>query len=100
MQEWSLANPQVYGPSSPLYNSPNHIAATGWLGDVGQPKACWDRFTTRHSHGGHVLFADGHVSFYPWPDVQVAPSVVQQYANPGNWDFNHYGDLRWIAWGR
>lgn len=65
-------------------------AANGWLGTksmngtqgytagIAQLKANWKRFAARHNGGGSMLFADGHVSFYKWPEVQlfVKPNPV------------------------
>jgi prepilin-type N-terminal cleavage/methylation domain-containing protein/prepilin-type processing-associated H-X9-DG protein len=41
----------------------------GYQSNLGQLKACWTRFTTRHRQGGYLLFADGHVAWYSWADV-------------------------------
>jgi prepilin-type N-terminal cleavage/methylation domain-containing protein/prepilin-type processing-associated H-X9-DG protein len=42
-----------------------------YANNVAQAKACWTRFTTRHNHGGNLLFADGHVAWFSWTDVQI-----------------------------
>ena len=37
--------------------------------DLGQPAAYADRFSPRHSHGGNLAFADGHVAWFPGRQV-------------------------------
>ena len=46
------------------------------MSNIGQPKATNTRFTTRHRHGGYLLFADGHVSWFAWTQVQGIPDPV------------------------
>ena len=55
------------------------IDKTGYWGNVGQPKADWTRFTTRHHGGGFLLFADGHVQWYGWAGVQAPESQFNPY---------------------
>jgi prepilin-type processing-associated H-X9-DG protein len=33
--------------------------------NLGQPAAYADRFSARHSNGGNLAFADGHVAWFP-----------------------------------
>lgn len=49
---------------------PGGNSAAGYLKNLTQLKANWKRFTTRHSGGGNLLFADGHVAWFSWQDVQ------------------------------
>jgi prepilin-type N-terminal cleavage/methylation domain-containing protein/prepilin-type processing-associated H-X9-DG protein len=42
----------------------------GYTNGISQLKACWTRFTTRHRGGGYLLFADGHVAWFSWNEVQ------------------------------
>ena len=65
-----------------------NIGASGFTSNVGQPKACWTRFTTRHRAGGYLLFVDGHVSWYAWAQLQQ-PTVNTVNANLK--DYNHPG---------
>jgi prepilin-type processing-associated H-X9-DG protein len=37
--------------------------------NLGQPSSYADRFSARHSGGGNLAFADGHVQWYPGPKV-------------------------------
>jgi prepilin-type processing-associated H-X9-DG protein len=37
--------------------------------NLGQPSSYADRFSARHSGGGNLAFADGHVLWYPGPKV-------------------------------
>ncbi len=46
----------------------------GYTNNIGQMKACWTRFTTRHRGGGYLLFADGHVAWYGWKEIQPVPT--------------------------
>jgi prepilin-type N-terminal cleavage/methylation domain-containing protein/prepilin-type processing-associated H-X9-DG protein len=42
--------------------------------NLGQPAAYADRFSARHSHGGNLAFADGHVAWFPGNKVvETAP---------------------------
>lgn len=91
VQAWSNANPTVY------YNT-GKINATGCLENIGQPKADWTRFAARHNHGGHLLFADGHVSFFQWPSVQYPEAQITPQWTPSS-DANQYGLMRWSAIG-
>jgi len=74
-----------------------YIDALGYKLNLGQPKSDWTRFACRHNHGGHLLFADGHVSFYQWPDVQISADQMQQ--NQAVMDWNQYGKIVWSALG-
>ncbi len=47
------------------------ITSQGYNNKLGQSKADWTRFTTRHHGGGDLLFADGHVAWFKWTQVQV-----------------------------
>ncbi len=64
-----------------------NIKPDGYYGNIGQPKANWKRFTTRHRSGGFLLFADGHVSWWSWKEVQAPLNP----ANPATIDGNQPG---------
>jgi prepilin-type processing-associated H-X9-DG protein len=66
--------------------SANHSTQYGYLGWIGTPRADWKRFTTRHRDGGNLLYADGHVTWHAWTDLQIAPgdpSLLINYVNGG-----------------
>jgi prepilin-type processing-associated H-X9-DG protein/prepilin-type N-terminal cleavage/methylation domain-containing protein len=70
--------------------------ALGFMGDVGQLSADWGRFTTRHSGGGNILFADGHVAWYNWPQTQWQDP---QTRTPRYYDFNQPAAMIWTPFG-
>jgi len=59
-----------------------------------QPKGAWQRFTTRHSDGGNILFIDGHVEYAKYRDV-VTPSKMPVGGNNNQGDWNIPGKLVW-----
>ena len=75
------------------------ITSQGYVNNVGQTKADWRRFTTRHRHGGNLLFADGHVSWFGWLDAQFPSSSVGSGYDPIRSDANQPGLLIWSAIG-
>jgi prepilin-type N-terminal cleavage/methylation domain-containing protein/prepilin-type processing-associated H-X9-DG protein len=88
VQKYDAANPLVYD---------GKINAQGYDNKLAQSKADYHRFTTRHRGGGHLLFGDGHVSWFSWVDAQIPPDQMPFNANRS--DANHYGILRWSALG-
>jgi prepilin-type processing-associated H-X9-DG protein len=64
----------------PADASKNCTDSRGFLGNIGQPKADWTRLATRHRGGGYILFADGHVSWWSWQQVQ--PVSISQPNSP------------------
>jgi prepilin-type processing-associated H-X9-DG protein len=48
---------------------------------------------TRHSGGGNLLFADGHVTYYKWRDTQIQPSQLPYQTNVS--DANQYNRIIW-----
>src|SRR5207244_1346887 len=58
-----LAIPGEYRLPDQASAAPN-ISDKGYTNNIGQPKANWKRFTTRHRGGGYLLFADGHVGWF------------------------------------
>ena len=76
------------------------ITARGFEGNIGQTKADWRRFTTRHRHGGNLLFADGHVGWFGWLEVQFPASSMTSSGYNGNIsDANQPGLIIWSAIG-
>ncbi|MGA2499349.1 MAG: DUF1559 domain-containing protein [Tepidisphaeraceae bacterium] len=47
------------GETNPPYTSP-----------IARGKTTYTRFTARHNNGGYLLFADGHVGWFSWAELQ------------------------------
>ena len=75
VQAWNNRNPAVYA---------GKITPAGLNNNVSQPKSNWKRFTTIHQHGGHLLFADGHVALFAWTEAQLQPSSLPYNAATSN----------------
>jgi prepilin-type processing-associated H-X9-DG protein/prepilin-type N-terminal cleavage/methylation domain-containing protein len=94
IQKWAAAN-GFLGSS---------IKSTGYTGQISTLKANWTNFAARHNGGGNLLFADGHVAFYQWTDVQLnaKPSPVPS-SKPGTEYGDFYNanrpDMIWCPWG-
>jgi prepilin-type processing-associated H-X9-DG protein len=75
----------------------NDVTSAGFVNsNVAQTKADWRRFTTRHNGGGNILFADGHVQWFSWTEVQIQPSeMVGGTYNPAVSNANQPGKIRW-----
>jgi prepilin-type N-terminal cleavage/methylation domain-containing protein/prepilin-type processing-associated H-X9-DG protein len=65
-----LSNPSEYNgsPTGQQYMAAD-MSNGQFVGNCGQLKANWKRFTTKHRQGGYLLFCDGHVAWYSWLDV-------------------------------
>jgi prepilin-type N-terminal cleavage/methylation domain-containing protein/prepilin-type processing-associated H-X9-DG protein len=94
--EYKDPSVQEYNASYPIVYD-GKITSQGYNNKLGQSKADWTRFTTRHRSGGYLLFADGHVNWFKWTDVQVQPSQMPYNANLSN--ANRAGTLRWSCLG-
>jgi prepilin-type processing-associated H-X9-DG protein/prepilin-type N-terminal cleavage/methylation domain-containing protein len=76
----------------------------GYTSKISQLKANWTTFAARHNGGGNLLFADGHVAFYKWTDVQlfIKPNPVPS-AKPATEFGDYYNanrpDMIWCPWG-
>jgi prepilin-type processing-associated H-X9-DG protein len=79
VQRWSKAHPTVYGNTGGAQHE-GWILPTGFNNNVQQAKTDWTRFAVSHISGGvsggNVLFADGHVEFMPWTDVQYTEDQI------------------------
>jgi prepilin-type processing-associated H-X9-DG protein len=84
--EYAMRAVQQAEASATIITDQN-IHADGYYNNIGQPKANWKRFTTRHRGGGFLLFADGHVAWYSWKQLQPPLNP----ANPNNVDGNQPG---------
>jgi prepilin-type processing-associated H-X9-DG protein len=94
IQTWAAAN-GFLGSS---------ITPNGYTGQISTLKANWTNFAARHNAGGNILFADGHVAFYQWTDVQlfVKPTPVpSQKPSPELGDYYNANrpDMIWCPWG-
>jgi prepilin-type N-terminal cleavage/methylation domain-containing protein/prepilin-type processing-associated H-X9-DG protein len=69
-----------------------HIQADGYHNNIAQPKGNWKRFAARHRGGGFLLFADGHVAWFNWRDLQPPLNTL----NPNAIDANQPG--KGIIW--
>jgi prepilin-type N-terminal cleavage/methylation domain-containing protein/prepilin-type processing-associated H-X9-DG protein len=64
-------------------------------------KTTYTRFTARHRQGGFLLFADGHVGWYAWYDLQpsnpiyLIPGTFQNYWSPQNNASNIPNKILW-----
>ncbi len=85
VQRWAIANPTL----ATAINS-----SQGYTKKISQLKSNWKTFTTRHAGGGNLLFADGHVAYYRWSDVQVHPTSI-----PGITVDANRPDVIWCPWG-
>ncbi len=88
VQRWNAANPTVYA---------GKITAAGLNNNIGQPKSNWKRFTTNHRHGGHILFADGHVGWFAWTETQLQSNALPYNANTS--DANQPSRMIWSITG-
>jgi prepilin-type processing-associated H-X9-DG protein/prepilin-type N-terminal cleavage/methylation domain-containing protein len=79
-------------------------SSLGYTGKISQLKANWKTFSAIHNGGGNLLFADGHVAYFKWTDVQlnVKPSPVPA-SKPGTEYGDYYNanrpDMIWCPWG-
>ena len=88
VQAWNARNPSVYN---------GKITPAGLNNNVAQPKSNWKRFTTRHRHGGHILFADGHVSWFAWTEAQLQGNSLPY--NAATSDANQPSKMIWSVLG-
>jgi len=81
-------------PSNRYNGAPT--GANGFMADESQLSADWARFTTRHNGGGNILFADGHVAWYGWPETQWQEPKKNP---PTYYDFNQPAAMIWTPFG-
>ncbi len=76
----------------------------GYTGKISQLKANWKTFAAMHNGGGNLLFADGHVAYYKWTDVQLfakpnpVPSAKPAVTYGDIYNANR-PDIIWCPWG-
>lgn len=89
--EWKDRTVQNYGATHPaVYGT--KITVNGCNTQIAQPKSNWKRFTTRHRGGGNILFADGHVGWFSFEDIQCQ-------TNSSSTDCNQPGKIIWNPFG-
>ena len=98
--EWTDSTVQAYNndPNTSVVYGSSNIDSRGCLKAIAQPKSNWKRFTTRHYHGGNILFADGHVAWLSWTDTQWHYNGVTGY-NTATADVNQPGKMIWNPFG-
>ena len=92
VQKWSKENPSEYGPGTAEHQG--EITPTGFAtADVFQVGTDFTRFAVCHNGGGNILFCDGHVERFAWPEVQLAPSQL-----PFNATSDHNINTAGVTW--
>jgi len=86
VQAWAAANPALA----------TNITTSGYKGQISTLKANFSNFSAVHNGGGNLLFADGHVAWYRWTDVQPEPSSIPGLNPP---DDANRANLIWCPWG-
>jgi prepilin-type processing-associated H-X9-DG protein len=71
----------IYTEAAPIFTPPS----------INRAKTTWNRFTARHNHGGHILFADGHVAWFSFAELMNAPNAPSDFNQPGKIIWNPYG---------
>lgn len=80
-----LAYPREYKmPDQSVGQEALHMSPQGYTNNIGQLKANWKRFTTRHRRGGMLLFADGHVAWFSWAQLQPPINIQNPALVDGN----------------
>lgn len=69
--EYSVPAVQTYKSEFNNTEYLGRITSMGLDNKTAQSKACWTRFSTRHTGGSNILFADNHVAWFAWRDVQI-----------------------------
>jgi prepilin-type processing-associated H-X9-DG protein len=68
---------------------------------IARGKTTYTRFAARHRKGGFLLFADGHVGWFAWYDLQptnpiyLVPGTFQNIWSPGNVSSNIPNKVIW-----
>ncbi len=97
VQDWlnSPVTKDEFSAASPEYTSGPEIDSSGFCKNVCQQDTDWTRFAVCHNGGGNVLFADGHVAWFKWSDVQLG---LSQFPLPQNTLPNHNVNNAGIIW--
>lgn len=98
VQEWvNTYGQSFYGPNG---QDPGGMVITSdglTKSNVCQPKSDFTRFAVCHNGGGNILFADGHVAWYKWSQVQFDQSQLP-FSSSSNANVNQAG-IMWCAIG-
>lgn len=102
--EKRMAVGEVTAAQSAKYDTASGATPPGRLltRTLGRIKGDFQRFSSRHSKGGFVLFADGHVARFDMSDVYTPSLTTAETTALGlgaGGDFNKPG-LIWDPWGR
>jgi prepilin-type N-terminal cleavage/methylation domain-containing protein/prepilin-type processing-associated H-X9-DG protein len=100
--EYKIRDCELYNAEYPkAYNSVSQVLnSNGYVGNIGQSKADWRRFTTRHRNGGFLLYADGHVAWSSWLAAQIQPDQMPGGSyNTSASDANQPGKMIWSVVG-
>jgi prepilin-type N-terminal cleavage/methylation domain-containing protein/prepilin-type processing-associated H-X9-DG protein len=94
--EYASSDIYNYYPNPPAHN----IARTGYMNNIAQTKAFASRFGAKHRHGGMILFADGHVAWFAWTQVQgivdiTHPSIIPINRPDNNVIWCPFGTVSW-----
>ncbi len=94
---------QAWAQSNGFLGS-NINSTMGYTGKISQLKANWKTFAAMHNGGGNLLFADGHVGYYKWTDVQLfaKPNPVppsKPAVEYGDYYNANRPDVIWCPWG-
>jgi prepilin-type processing-associated H-X9-DG protein/prepilin-type N-terminal cleavage/methylation domain-containing protein len=96
----------IYGPGGNAQQPGGMIITSEGFthSNVQQAKSDWTRFAVCHNGGSNILFADGHVAWYKWSQVQFDQSQLpwpNEHINNGNGpngNINEAG-IQWCAIG-
>ena len=75
---------------NPLASIPQY---NNYMKTLCQSKGDWNRFTTRHTNGGNLVFIDGHVEKVLYHDVNTPSQLPGGGLQNGDW--NHPGQWVW-----
>ncbi len=79
----------MFSEGRTLINETPFYGNTQKEGDICKPQVYTTAFTSRHSAGGSITFADGHATWYKY--TYVCSNAVAKAADPGN------SDIQWAA---
>jgi len=101
LTERRMASGEVTAADNTFYQTQSGQANRLTTRTLNRLKGDWQRFTTRHRQGGNVLFADGHVAWFPMREIITASVTFATAPAPAatNCDFDKPGSLQWNPFG-